>query len=466
MASRSHYQSINPATGQLEQSFPESTDLDVRNALDTAQECYEKDWRWRTPSARAEIVSRAASLMKSRAAQLVEFATKEMGKLYTEALAEVSLAADILEYYAANAESFLRQTTVSERGSNAVVEIVSEPIGVILAIEPWNFPYYQLARVAGPQLMAGNVMLVKHASCVPQCALAFAKIFEDAGARPGTYVNIFGSRSQMNTVIDDFRVRGITLTGSEAAGAAVAERAGRHLKKVILELGGSDPFIVLEDANLEDAISRASTGRMWCMGQICAAPKRFIIVGKERGERFLEGVKQQFSSLRAGDPMDPNTTIAPVSSENALQTLLEQIHRATEHGATVACGGKRINRPGFYLEPTILTNISPDNPIYQEELFGPVAMMFSVNTDDAAVELANATNFGLGSSVHSENLKHARAVADRIDAGMAFVNSCAVTLPELPFGGVKNSGFGKELSHFGFDEFVNKKLIRVAPTDA
>lgn len=463
MSPPSHYQSINPATGQVEQSFPESTDLDIRNALNTAEERYEKDWRWRTASDRAKIVSRAADLMRDRSAQLAEIATKEMGKLYTEALAEVSLSADILEYYAANADRFLRQTTAHERGSKAVAEIVSEPIGIILAIEPWNFPYYQLARVAGPQLMAGNVMLVKHASSVPQCALSFAKIFEDAGAPPGTYVNIFGSRSQMNTLIDDFRVRGITLTGSEAAGAAVAERAGRHLKKVVLELGGSDPFIVLEDANLEAAISRASAGRMSCMGQICAAPKRFIIVGKERGERFLEGVKQQLSSLKPGDPMDPDTTIAPVSSESALQTLLEQIHRATENGATVACGGKRIDRPGFYLEPTILTNVSPENPIYQEELFGPVGMMFSVNTDDAAVELANATNFGLGSSVHSEDPKHARAVADRIDAGMVFINSCAVTAPELPFGGIKNSGFGRELSNLGFDEFVNKKLIRVAP---
>ncbi|BCR87794.1 NAD-dependent succinate-semialdehyde dehydrogenase [Aspergillus chevalieri] len=465
MASSNHYKTINPATGQLVRSFPDSTDLDVSKALSTAQECFEKDWRWRTASSRAEIMTRAAGLIRDRTAQLAEIATKDMGKLYTEACYEVSLSADILEYFAVNAESFLRPTTVQERGSGAVAEVVSEPIGIIVAVEPWNYPYYQLARVAGPQLMAGNVVLAKHAASVPQCALAFAKIFEDAGAPPGAYTNIFGSRSQMNQLVDDFRVRGVTLTGSEAAGAGVAERAGRHLKKVVLELGGSDPFVVLEDANLEAAISRASSGRLVAMGQVCAAPKRFIVVGKERGDLFLEGVKQHFSSLEAGDPMDPKTTIGPVFSESALQTLLEQIHRAVEHGATLVCGGKRIDRPGFYLEPTILTNISAENPIYKEEMFGPVAMMFSVDTDDAAVELANATRYGLGSSVNSEDPKHARAVADRIDAGMVFINSCTVTLPELPFGGIKNSGFGRELSDLGFSEFLNKKLIRMAPTN-
>lgn len=462
MAGSSKYQSINPATGQVACSFPENTDAEVAAAIDSAQDCYEKDWRWRTFAARSQIINRVASIIRGRAQEMAELVTKEMGKLFSESLAEVDLSIRILEYYAKNAEAFLKPVSLEEPGSDATSELVSEPIGIIAAIEPWNFPYYQLARVAGPQLMAGNVVMVKHAASVPQCALAFAKAFEDAGAPRGLYSNLFTSRSQMDDLIGDFRVRGVTLTGSEVAGAAVAELAGRHLKKAILELGGSDPFIVLEDADIDFAVSQATIGRMSCMGQVCAAPKRFIVVGKERSQHFMESIRRSFAQLKAGDPMDSSTSIGPLSSEATLRTLLEQIDRATSRGATVAYGGKRLDRPGFFLEPTILTDVLPENPIFHEELFGPVAMMFSVETEDAAVELANATKFGLGSSVHSNDPEHARAVGDRIDAGMVFVNSCAVLTPELPFGGIKNSGFGRELSKLGIDEFINKKLVRVA----
>ncbi|KAF9250845.1 hypothetical protein LCP9604111_3049 [Penicillium roqueforti] len=461
MSKPAHYKSINPATGELFQSYKDTTDQEVSNALDRAQECFTDDWRRRTIAERSEVLHRVARLMSDRSEHMATLITKEMGKLYTQALAEVSLSVDILTYYATNAEEFLKGTTIHEHGASS--EVICEPFGIILAIEPWNFPYYQLARVAGPQLMAGNVVLLKHAARVPQCALAFSQLFEDAGAPEGAWTNLFCTRSQIETIIDDFRVRGVTLTGSERAGSIVAECAGRNLKKVILELGGSDPFIVLEDADLDFAIAEACAGRIWCLGQVCSAPKRFIVVGKERTERFIEGMRHRFSSRVAGDPMDPHTAVSPLSSESAMKVLLDEIDKAKSHGATVLFGGNRIDRPGFYIESTMITDVTPENPIFYEELFGPVSMVFSVDTDDAAIELANATKFGLGSSVISENHEHARAVANKIEAGMVFINSFFVTVPELPFGGVKNSGFGRELSELGIGEFINKKLIRVAP---
>lgn len=311
--------------------------------------------------------------------------------------------------------------------------------------------------------MAGNVVIVKHAENVPQCALAFARLFEAAGAPPGSYTNVFASIRQVERLIEDSRVRGVTVTGSERAGSAVAERAGRHLKKSVMELGGSDPFIVLEDAPLEMSMEAAVFGRMFNTGQSCVSSKRIIVIGKERGRVFLNGFVERMAALKVGNPEDPSTTLGPLSSEKAMKILLKQIDVAKSGGARVVLGGRRIDRPGFYIEPTILMDIDRNNPIYTQELFGPVAAYYVVESEDEAIALANATPFGLGASVFSSDMEHGQRVAERIDSGMVFVNQPAWTAPELPFGGVKNSGFGRELSELGFGEFVNRKLINLAP---
>lgn len=454
------FQTINPATGALVESFPEISDADLAKVVETAHDAFEKDWRKRPVADRARILSKAAAILRDKAEEYAHILTLEMGKLIMEARAEVELSASILDYYAARAESFLTPKAVPDV-PNAFVRM--DPIGILLAIEPWNFPYYQIARVAGPQLMVGNVMLLKHAESVPQSALAFARLFEDAGAPKGVYTNIFASLGQTGRLIDDPRVRGVTLTGSERAGAAVAERAGRNLKKAVLELGGSDPLIVLDDAPLEWTIGSALVGRMFNNGQCCVASKRLIVVGKERTEAFLDGFRKQLATLRAGHPGDSKTTLAPLSSERALNLLVEQIGRAKAGGATVAAGGHRIDRPGFYLEPTILTDVHEENPVYREELFGPVAMIFTVKDEDEAIALANDTPYGLGASVFTADADAGQRVAAQIDSGMVFINRPFGTAPQLPFGGAKRSGFGRELSEAGFEEFVNKKLVHADP---
>jgi succinate-semialdehyde dehydrogenase/glutarate-semialdehyde dehydrogenase len=454
------FQTVNPATGELVQTFKEISDDDLELALATAQKAYETDWRLRPVAERAKIVSRAATILREKADELAGYLTLEMGKGIAASHSEVVFSADILDYYARRAESYLAPKLLPESPG---AELRTDPIGVLLGIEPWNYPYYQIARVAGPQLMVGNVVLLKHAENVPQAALAFARLFKEAGAPAGVYTNIFASIEQVGRVIEDPRVRGVTLTGSERAGAAVAERAGRHLKKSVLELGGSDPLIVLDDAPLEWTLDGALAGRMVNTGQCCSGTKRIIVVGKERGAAFLDGFVKRMDSLKPGDPADRSTSLAPISSERALETLLGQIELARKNGATVVCGGKRIDRPGFYLEPTVLTDITENNPIYTQELFGPVACFYIVKDESEAIRLANATPFGLGGSVFTADIDHGRRVATQIESGMVFINQPMQTAAELPFGGIKNSGFGRELSELGFDEFVNKKLINIAP---
>jgi succinate-semialdehyde dehydrogenase/glutarate-semialdehyde dehydrogenase len=451
------YQTVNPATGALVKTFAPISDRDLEGVLATAHNTFETDWRKRAVAGRARIVSQAASILREKADEYAQLITLEMGKRIMEAQVEVTLSASILDYYASRAEGFLQPKPVPDVPG---AEIRIEPIGVLLGIEPWNFPYYQIARVAGPQLMAGNVLLLKHAESVPQSALAFARLFEEAGAPKGVYTNIFATIDQVGRIIDDPRVRGVTLTGSERAGASVAQRAGRNLKKAVLELGGSDPLIVLEDAPLDWAVSSATVGRMFACGQCCVGSKRIIVVGKERSAAFLDAFKQQMASLQAGDPSDADTTLGPLSSERALNLLLDQIERAKAGGASVAIGGRRIDRPGFYLEPTILTGITEDNPIYREELFGPVAAFYTVKDEAEAVRVANGTPYGLGGSVFTGDTERGRKVACQIDSGMVFINRPFGTAPELPFGGAKNSGFGRELSEAGFQEFVNKKLVK------
>jgi succinate-semialdehyde dehydrogenase/glutarate-semialdehyde dehydrogenase len=451
---------MNPATGETVRTFEGISDADLDNALDTAQSCYQNDWRHRSIADRARIVKAAAAELRANAAQYAQYVTAEMGKLIGTSQAEVGLSAAILDYYADRAEAFLAPRELPE-SPGAVVE--TEPIGVILGIEPWNFPYYQLARVAGPQLMAGNVLVIKHAENVPQCALAFARLFEQAGAPAGAYTNVFASIGQIGRVIEDPRIAGVTVTGSERAGSAVAERAGRNLKKSVMELGGSDPLIVLPDADLEHALAGALFGRMFNTGQSCVSSKRIIVVGQQRGETFLREFSDVLGSLQAGDPADPETTLGPLSSERALDLLLDQIRIAKDGGARVVLGGNRIDRPGYYLEPTILTGIDQKNPASVLEFFGPVASFYFVDTEDEAIELANATPFGLGASVFTNDVDRGRQVARQIESGMVFINQPAWTAPEIPFGGIKNSGFGRELSELGFGEFVNRKLVNVAP---
>jgi succinate-semialdehyde dehydrogenase / glutarate-semialdehyde dehydrogenase len=454
------YQTVNPATGEVVETFPTISDADLEKVVATAHARYEADWRHRPARDRARIVSAGAAKLRDNAEEYAQYLTLEMGKLIGEARAEVGLSADILDYYARRAEQFLAPRALLE-SPGAVVE--NRPIGVILGIEPWNFPYYQIARVAGPQLTVGNVLILKHAENVPQSALAFARLFEDVGAPAGVYTNVFASIEQIGRVIDDPRVRGVTVTGSERAGSAVAERAGRRLKKSVMELGGSDPLIVLEDAPLESALDSALFSRMYNAGQSCVASKRIIVVGKEQGEAFLDGFVKRMTGFKAGNPADPGTTLGPLSSERALTLLLDQIRAAKKDGARVVTGGERIDRPGFYLEPTILTDIRKDNAVYAQELFGPVAALYVVDTEEEAIHIANDTPFGLGGSVFTSDIDRGQRVAEQIDSGMVFINQPVWTAAELPFGGVKNSGFGRELSELGFGEFVNQKLINVAP---
>jgi succinate-semialdehyde dehydrogenase / glutarate-semialdehyde dehydrogenase len=453
------YQSTNPYDGKVVKKFDEISDVQLETKLAAAQDCYENVWRRQGFAERRAVVARAAALMRERAQPLAELITIEMGKLIQQSLGEVALSAAILDYYAEHAEVFLAPEKLTTPRGEAMVE--SSPIGVLFGVEPWNFPYYQLARFAAPNLMAGNTVMVKHASNVPQCALAFEQLFTDAGAPAGAYTNLFISKDQVAKVLEDARVRGVALTGSEAAGAVVAERAGKHLKKSTLELGGSDAFIVLEDADLEKAVKHAVSGRMGNAGQACTASKRIIVV-EALADRFLEKFQLAMQAFEPGDPLDKKTTLAPLSSAGALKTLLGQVEEAVGHGAKVLMGGKRIaGQAGEFMQPTILADVAKANPAFHQEFFGPVAMFFRVADEAAAVALANDSPFGLGGSVFTQDVERGKRVAREIDTGMVFINSAAVSSPELPFGGVKNSGYGRELSGAGIQEFVNKKLIRV-----
>ena len=452
------YSTINPATGELLRTFETHSDAELDQALQTAHLAYGA-WRRRPVHERAAVLKAAAAEMRANSAEYARCITLEMGKLIGHAEAEVGLTAAILDYYADRAEKLLAPTELPESPGAMVV---TEPIGVIFGIEPWNFPFYQVARVVGPQLVAGNVVVIKHAENVPQSALAFARVMEKAGAPAGVYTNVFATHEQAARIIADERVAAVTVTGSERAGAAVAEQAGRSLKKVVMELGGSDPLIILADADLENAVQSALFGRMFNTGQSCVGSKRIIVVGQDRADTALGAFTAQLAALHAGDPMDPATTLGPVSSQRALDLLCAQITATEKDGATVVVGGARIDRPGFYLQPTVLTGIDAANVGYHTEFFGPVTSFYVVDTTEDAIKLANDTPFGLGASVFTADTARGRRVAAQIDSGMVFVNQPAWTAPELPFGGVKRSGFGRELAEAGFGEFVNRKMINVA----
>lgn len=456
------YQSINPYNGKTLKTFTEHTDAELETAIDTADKCF-ATWRSWTFEKRAAVVAKAAAIMRERADEFAKPMTIEMGKLFKESQGEVALSADIIDYYAKNAEKFLAPQKLSPAMGEAEVE--SSPFGVLFGVQPWNFPYYQLARFAAPNLMAGNVVMVKHSGTVPQCAIAFEKLWIEAGAPPGTYTNLFISYDQVNRVIDDPRIKGVALTGSVEAGKRVAERAGKSLKKSTMELGGSDAFIVLDDADLDKTVKWAMWAKMNNTGQCCIAGKRFIVV-EALADKFLEKFQTAMAALTSGDPMEASTTLGPLSTEAALVKLLEQVKSAIDHGATLVMGGARIDRPGSFMQPTILDNIKPDNPAYKDEFFGPVALFFKVKDESAAIALANDSPFGLGGSVFTNDIERGKRVGRQIDTGMVFINHPTWTAPDLPFGGIKDSGYGRELSSMGIQEFVNKKLVRVASIDA
>jgi len=456
------YQSLNPATGKLLKRFDELTEAQLEAKLAKANECFAK-WKNTSYAERAKIIAKAGMLLQERIEDLSKTMTLEMGKRIEEARGEVEFSAKIMAYYAKNAEAFLADTKLNPEQGDGHRE--SSPIGVIFCVEPWNFPYYQLARVAGPHLMAGNALVIKQAGIIPQCAIAFEKIMTDAGAPDGLYTNLMISHEQSESVVDDPRIRGVALTGSVTAGRSIAGRAAKALKPTSMELGGADAFIVLEDADMDHALKWAVWGRIYNAGQTCVASKRFIIV-ESVADQFMTGFKAAFGALEAGDPLDEKTTLGPLSTEQALVDLLKQVDVAVEHGATVVMGGKRLNRAGSYMQPTILTDIKPDNPAFRHEFFGPVAMVFRVKDEAAAIALANDSEFGLGGAVFTGNLEAGKRVASAVEAGMMFINNLNWLDADLPFGGIKNSGYGRELGDMGIHQFVNKKLVRYLKADA
>lgn len=452
------FATINPATGETVKEFPTADDATIAALLEDSATAFQS-WRTTPIEDRTTPLSRAADLMDDRRDELAALLTLEMGKLPAEARAEVELCASILRYYAEEAPRLLADEKLSPNsGGHAVLK--HEPIGPLLGVMPWNFPYYQVTRLAAPNLAAGNTIILKHASNTPQSALAFEQIMSDALLPKDCYRNVFADNDQIQTMIADERIRGASLTGSEAAGSAVAGGAGTNLKKSILELGGSDPFIVLDAQDLEATVSAAVAGRMANSGQSCIASKRFIIL-EDMYDDFVALLTEKMSQFVAGDPNDSATTMAPLSSEQAAVDLIEQVEDAINHGAHVHTGGKRVDRAGAFVQPTVLTGVTPQMRAYSEELFGPVAVVYSVHDEDEAIALANDSSFGLGGTVVSADIEKAQRVADRVDTGMVWINQATWTEPDLPFGGTKRSGVGRELGAEGIQEFVNKKLIRV-----
>jgi succinate-semialdehyde dehydrogenase/glutarate-semialdehyde dehydrogenase len=461
-AHRSPIATVNPATGELVREYTPMSDEQVDHAIDEAHQAF-LSWRGRPVHDRASVLERAAELMRERIDELAALMTLEMGKLRHEARGEVNLSADILRYYAEHSASFLASDPIDVEVGTA--EVRYQPLGVLLGVMPWNFPLYQVARFAAPNIAAGNTILLKHASQCPQSSIAIEKLLADSGLPRGVYTNLLVPGRSVDRVISHPLVRGVSLTGSDTAGQMVAEHAGREVKKSVLELGGSDPFIVLDDDDFERTLDLAVTARMSNCGQSCVAGKRFIVMA-DMYDRFLDGMRERMSALKPGDPTDDSTTLAPLSSEQAVQRLAEQIDRALAHGSRLVLGGGRIDRPGAYFQPTILTDITPDNPVYREELFGPAAQVYRVETDSEAVELANATPFGLGGSVFCRDEQRAQNVVGRLECGMAWINYPTSSQPELPFGGIKRSGYGRELGSFGIKEFVNRKLVSTVPRGA
>ena len=458
------YQTTNPYTGETLKTFPDATDAQVAQALERGHTAFQR-WRLKPVSERVTFLQKAADLLRARHTEYAKLLTTEMGKLLAEAEAEVELSAAILEYYVKHAEAELApQPLPCEDPVVSEAQLVHESLGILLAIEPWNFPYYQIARIMAPQLAAGNVILLKHASNVPQSAAAFEKLMQETGLPAGCFQNLYATRGQIETIINDPRVQGVALTGSEGAGALVAAQAGRALKKSTMELGGADAFIVLDDADLDKAVKWAVFGRHWNGGQVCCSSKRIIVhesIHDEFVRRYTEGVAQ----LKAGDPMEASTTLAPLSSQQAADDARRWIDEAVAHGATATVIGAEVPKQGAFVRPVLLTGVKPGNPVYHHEFFGPVSMIFKVKDEDEAIRLANDSPFGLGGSVFTQDIERGKRVAAQISTGMVYINHPTAVKADLPFGGIRRSGYGRELIGLGLKEFVNHKLVGVTDID-
>ncbi len=453
----SDYAVINPATGETDKTYPTITDAELKATIALAYKTYQEWARTTSVEARAALVRRVGELHSERREELAAIAVREMGKPMEQALGEVDFCVDIYGYYADNATELMKDEPIKLLAGEGTALIRRSPLGVLLGIMPWNFPTYQVARFAGPNLIIGNTVLLKHAPQCPETAEALQKIYLDAGFPAGAYNNIYATNDQIATVIADPRVQGVSLTGSERAGAAVAEIAGRNLKKVVLELGGSDPFILLSTDDLDATVEAAVSARLDNTGQSCNAAKRFIVID-DLYQPFLEKFTAAMSEAAPGDPTAPDTVIGPLSSTLAANRLQDQLDRAIKDGAKVVLGGER---SGTFFPPTVLADIPEGASARYEEFFGPVAAVYRVGSEDEAVKVANDTPFGLGSYVFTTDADQAERIANKIDAGMVYVNLVGADGAELPFGGVKRSGSGRELGRYGADEFVNKKLIRV-----
>lgn len=453
------YKSVNPATGEIIESFANHTDAELQSALSVAHSLSRSDWSKGRIEPRLGVLLRIADLMEERIEPLARILVEEMGKRLSEARDEVQLSADIARYYAKNAATFLAPEKIGTPHGDAWVEY--HPIGVIVAVEPWNFPYYQLVRVAGPSVAIGNPVLAKHASIVPRAAVAFEEVVTAAGAPKGAWTNIFASGEQIASLVEDDRVQGVALTGSEKAGSIVASLAGKYLKKSVMELGGADVFAVLDDADVDKAAEVGAAARLYGAGQVCNGAKRFL-VHEKIVDSFLEKFTTILAGIKIGDPMDESVGLGPLCSVGARDDIAAQVERAVKAGATLHHGGAAIEGPGAFFQPTILTNITRDNPAYFEEFFGPVAQVYVVRDDDEVVKIANDSPFGLSGAIFTANIGRAKALASRIETGSVWINTRSSTAPELPFGGVKRSGYGRELSAFGIKELVNQKMVVVA----
>lgn len=458
------YATTNPYTGETVKTFANATDTEVAQTLDKAHAMFDA-WKDVSVADRVKVLQKAADLLRKNHTEYAKILTLEMGKVIGEAEGEVELSAQILEYYVENAEKLLAPEKLPSKHpsyTDSWVEFV--PQGILLAVEPWNFPYYQIVRIAAPQLAAGNVIILKHASNVPQCAAAFERLFREAGLPEGGFTNVYATRDQLKTIIEDPRVQGVALTGSEGAGAVVASQAGQALKKSTMELGGADAFVVLADADLDKAVQWAVTGRHWNAGQVCCSSKRIIVLDAIY-DAFLAKYKAGVATLKAGDPMDPTTTLAPLSSQGAVDDLKAQVEKAVAHGAKVEAIGADVPTKGSFFRPVLLSNVAEDNPARYWEFFGPVSQVIRAKDEADAIRIANDSPFGLGGSVFTTNIKHGVEVAQKISTGMVYINHPTGVAADLPFGGVRRSGYGRELVGFGIKEFVNHKLIAVTDID-
>lgn len=452
------FQTINPTNNKVVKSFNPMTDAAVDNAISNASNAFD-EWKNTDYQTRSQLLYTVSGLLRAKRKDLAKMITLEMGKLLSHAEGEIKLSAEIFDYYAKNSELFLNDKILNPVHGKALIR--SCPVGVLLGIQPWNFPFYQVARFAAPNIMIGNTVLIKHAQNVPQCAMAIEEIFAEAGAPLGLYTNLLISHEQTEKIIADKRIRGLSLTGSEVAGAIVAAEAGKHVKKSVLELGGSDAFIILEDADIDKAVEWAVVGRINNNGQCCVASKRFIAV-ESIADAFLEKFKNKMAALVVGDPMDESTHLGPLCTEAAALKIADQVKRAVDGGGKILIGGKRVDREGAFMEVTILTDIKPENPVFYEEFFGPVALFFIVKDEAEAIALANDSPYGLGGSIFTQDIERGNRIANLIDAGMVFINHPTWTQADLPFGGTKGSGYGREMAQLGLEEFVNKKLIRIS----